>query len=139
MPVSRSAAATVAAFSPSGDPRGVFRVELALDPAARERGLMRRTGLVEGTGMLFVFPDEDERAFWMKDTLIPLDMLFADASGYIVSIARNVQSCAADPCPLVWSEHPAKFVLEVAGGALEALGIERGGRIELHDVPAARN
>src|SRR5262245_20865480 len=65
-------------------------VELALEvmhtPAGRERGMMYRDALAEGHGMLFVFPDESQRAFWMKNTLVPLDMVFIGRDGLIVGI-----------------------------------------------------
>lgn len=125
--------------SPSGEFRARIAIEIADDDAARQQGLMNRASVPDGTGMLFVFPDSQERTFWMKNVLIPLDMLFIDASGSIVSIAQNVRACEADPCPVISSERPARYVLELAGGATSRLGLERGGIVELHGVGPARN
>ena len=104
-----------------------FRVEVADDPAERARGLMFREELGPREGMLFVY--EDERpgiAFWMRNTLIPLDMIFADAEGVIVSVHANAVPLDETPVP---AGAPAQFVLEVPGGRAGALGIEAGDRL----------
>lgn len=100
-----------------------FDVELALTPAAQARGLMYRDSLPENGGMLFVFNRPVIRSFWMKNTYIPLDMLFIDSDGRIVNIHHN-----AIPHDLtsISSEQPALAVLELAGGTAERLGISAG-------------
>jgi len=96
-------------------------LEVASTPAAMERGLMYRTSLPESSGMLFVFPEDADHSFWMKNTLIPLDMLFIKADGTIVRIAANTKPLSEDPVP---SYEPVRAVLEIAGGRAAELGIK---------------
>jgi uncharacterized protein len=90
--------------------------EIADDDSERERGLMERTGLSESAGMLFIMDDETVLKFWMKNTLIPLDILFFDADHRFVS-AATMFPCKADPCPVTASAAPARFALEVPAGS----------------------
>lgn len=91
-----------------------FQVDVADSPAERARGLMGQTSLAPGTGMLFRFDDVATRSFWMKDTLIALDLISIRA-GRVAAIQR-LEPCRADPCPT--TETPeADSVLEVAAGA----------------------
>jgi uncharacterized membrane protein (UPF0127 family) len=94
----------------------VVAVEVASDDATREQGLMYRDNLADDHGMIFLFPQAGEYPFWMKNTLIPLDMIWMDAQHHIVHIARNVPPCKADPCPNVPPNAPASSVLELAAG-----------------------
>ena len=100
-----------------------FDVELALTDAERAKGLMFRKSMPNDRGMLFEFSDEAERAFWMKNTYISLDILYIDAKGKVVSISRNAQPFNETPLP---SNAPAKGVLELNGGLSERLGIQPG-------------
>ncbi len=120
---------TVTLRGPEGQSVTV-RAELADEPAEWERGLMGRAELPDGSGMLFIFPEERERTFWMKDTLVPLDVIFFSASGWFVSIA-TMQPCAADPCPTYLSAAPASMALEVSAGAAESWGVGEGWGIQL--------
>ena len=104
-------------------------VELARTPQERERGLMGRTKLGKRRGMLFVFGGLESLSFWMKDTLIPLDILYFDHNGTFISGA-TMQPCAADPCPSYPSEDPAQFALEVSAGFIEQQGVEAEWRLE---------
>lgn len=101
----------------------VFKVEIADDEPEREQGLMNRESLARDTGMLFQFEDMAVRSFWMRNTLIPLDILYLDDKGRIVSIARNAKPL--DETPLS-SIIPAKGVLEINGGQAAELGIMPG-------------
>ena len=92
------------------------RAELATTEPERERGLMLRTTLAELDGMLFVFETPGLHAFWMKDTLIPLDMLWLDANGKVVSIAESVPPCKTAQCPTYPPRAAASYVLEVNAG-----------------------
>src|SRR3712207_8837960 len=90
------------------------RVEIADDPFEQSRGLMYRTALAEDRGMLFVYPDEEERSFWMRNTLIPLSIAFMDSEGRIVDI-QDMKALDDDP-PHYVSAEPAKYALEVKIG-----------------------
>lgn len=100
-------------------------VEIANTIEERAVGLMYRTAMEEDQGMLFVFEDTKERSFWMKNTKIPLDILFFDENGIIVDIKENFQPCVADPCDHYYSK-PARYALEVNAGFVEENGIVVG-------------
>ena len=108
------------------DTRYVFTIELARTPEEMERGLMFRDRLQSDHGMLFLFPDEREVSFWMKNTLIPLDLIFADASGRILRIAERAVPLSTELIP---SQAPVRAVLEVNGGTAERLHIKVGDRL----------
>ena len=104
-----------------------YRVEVAADDASRARGLMFRDALAEGTGMLFIHDREERQAYWMKNTRIPLDILYFDASQRLVSQQRDVPPCSAgDRCPPYPSGAPALYVLELNAGEARRLGLEDG-------------
>lgn len=114
--------------------RHVVEVEVAATDASRTRGLMWRRELPGGKGMLFVFPGEGSvQSFWMRNTLIPLDMLFIDREGVIVGIVQN-----AVPRTLTSRSvgKPSKYVLEVPGGWTQEKGIRAGSKVEFHGVGA---
>ena len=100
-----------------------FEVELADDPEERRLGMMGRESLAENAGMLFDMGAPQEAGFWMKDTLISLDMLFIHEDGTILAIAKN-----AVPGSLrrIGPDMPVRAVLELNGGRSDALGIEPG-------------
>jgi uncharacterized protein len=109
-----------------------FSVEIADTDAARERGLMFRTQLADGHGMLFVYPDAQPRFFWMKNTLIPLDILFFDAHHRLINVSADTPPCKADPCTSYASAAPAQYVLELNAGAAANLGIKKADIFKLH-------
>jgi uncharacterized membrane protein (UPF0127 family) len=102
-------------------------VEIAATDAERERGLMGRAALAEDAGMLFVFDQEQQLSFWMKDTLIPLSIAYIDGGGHIVDI-QGMQPLDETPHP---SAGPARYALEVNQGFFAARGIQVGDRVEL--------
>jgi uncharacterized membrane protein (UPF0127 family) len=91
-------------------------VEVASDDPTREQGLMYRDHMADDRGMIFLFPQSGEYPFWMKNTLIPLDMIWMDADHRIVHIAHDVPPCKADPCPNYPPNAKASSVLELAAG-----------------------
>jgi uncharacterized membrane protein (UPF0127 family) len=103
-------------------------VEVVSTPEALARGLMYRTELADGHGMLFVFPEESDHRFWMKNTLIPLDMIFIGGDGVIVGIHRDATPLSTAP---VGVGRPSRYVLEVPGGWTARSGVAPGQRVEL--------
>lgn len=103
-----------------------INVEIASTNEERAKGLMAREMLEKDSGMLFVFDEDALRAFWMKNTLIPLDMIFLSADKKIVSITENVQPCENNPCKSYSSLNPAKYIIEIAGGEAMKHGIKIG-------------
>lgn len=100
-----------------------FTVELARTEAEQESGLMNRTYIPEKSGMLFIFPKNDLHVFWMKNTLIPLDMLWIDDHYKIVRIL-TAQPCISDPCTIYNPEFSASYVLEINAGVAAKYGIQ---------------
>jgi hypothetical protein len=115
-----------------------FDAEIAVTAAERSRGLMKRDALAKDRGMLFVFPEEGQHAFWMKNTLIELDIIFIAADRRVVSIARRAQPCRKDPCDLYRPEGSAAYVLEIAGGLADAYGFVAGDLVEFRGAGAGR-
>jgi uncharacterized membrane protein (UPF0127 family) len=104
----------------------VVHVELATDDETRAQGLMFRDQLRPGTGMLFFFPRDGEYPFWMKNTIIPLDMIWIDSNRKVAHIAPSVPPCRADPCPSYPPNAVSRYVLEVAGGVAREHGLKAG-------------
>src|SRR5213594_4620550 len=140
--VMRAAAAAALALAGCRDrgPVAVIRgpggaVEVSLEVAAtrveQERGLMYRTSLAEGRGMLFVFDADGNHSFWMKNTLIPLDLLFIARDGTVVGIHAN-----ATPLSManIQVGKPSRYVLEVPGGWAARHGIAAGAQVEFRGV-----
>ncbi len=107
-----------------------LQLELALDESSRMRGLMFREHLAPDHGMLFVFDDDREREFWMKNTLIPLDLLFFDAQGRLIAMQPNVQPCRQPHCPSYPSHQPARYVLELNAGSAQRLHLQLGEQLQ---------
>ena len=103
-----------------------FSVEIASTETARARGLMFRTHMAAGHGMLFIYPDAQPRHFWMKNTLIPLDILFFDAQRRLINVSADTPPCKRDPCPIYTSTAPAQYVLELHAGMAEKLNVKPG-------------
>lgn len=103
-----------------------FEVEVASDPASQQLGLMHRRELAPNAGMLFDFHKPAELSFWMKDTILPLDMLFIRSDGTISTIAPNAVPFSTTPIP---SAEPVRAVLEINGGRAHDLGIRAGDKI----------
>ena len=109
-----------------------YSVEVADDDQERARGLMFRDSLAEGRGMLFIHDREEPQAYWMKNTRIPLDILYFDAGLRLVSQQRGVPPCSAgDRCPPYPSRAPALYVLELNAGEARRLQLEDGTVLKL--------
>lgn len=112
----------------TGEVERRFEVEVADTPATRSQGLMHRQELAENAGMLFVFERPAEVGFWMRNTYIPLDMLFVDRHGEIVHIHHEARPHDET---LIRSGTPVTHVLEINGGLAARLGIETGQRMQI--------
>jgi len=107
-----------------------FKVEIADTTEERETGLMNRKYLEPDSGMLFLFKEEGEYNFWMKNVLIPLDMIWINESNRIVFIKNNAEPCRTKLCEFFNPNKKAKYVLEVNGGISKEVGIEIGDVVE---------
>lgn len=116
----------------SGQHRHAFTVELAVTSAQKSRGLMFRESLAPDAGMLFLYPEEGPVAMWMKNTLIPLDMLFIDARGRIASLHEGAVPHSR---MTISSAGPVIAVLEVQGGTVARLGLSVGDRVRAPGLP----
>jgi uncharacterized membrane protein (UPF0127 family) len=111
-------------------------VEIADTEEKRARGLMFREYMAPADGMIFLFDEPGNYPFWMKNTLIPLDMLWLDSQAHIVSIARSVPPCKADPCPSYPPSGTATYVIEVVSGFARQHDLKVGDAVKLEGVPA---
>ena len=107
-----------------------IHAEVATDDDTRARGLMFRDRIPEGTGMLFVFPQSGDYPFWMKNTLVPLDMIWLDEQRRVVHVAHDVPPCKADPCPNYPPGANAKYVLELGGGQARKHRVDNGATLK---------
>jgi uncharacterized membrane protein (UPF0127 family) len=115
-----------------------FAVEIADDEASRQRGLMFRDDLPAERGMLFIFEREQPLAFWMKNTRIPLDILYFDDDRKLVSLAAGVPPCTTPQCPSYPSDAPARYTLELKAGTARKLGAARGDELVFApEIPGA--
>ena len=103
-----------------------FRVELAATEGTRRTGLMHRRALANEAGMLFIFPNSARHSFWMKNTLIPLDMLFIASDGRIVYVHHMAQPHSLTP---IAPPQDARAILEINGGLSRRLGIAAGDQV----------
>jgi uncharacterized membrane protein (UPF0127 family) len=108
-----------------------FPVELARTSAEQAKGLMFRRELGQDQGMLFIYDREEKQSFWMKNTLIPLDIIWINQDKEIVFISDNAQPCQKYPCPVINPGQKARYVWEIPGGRARAIGLKPGDQLEL--------
>jgi len=121
-----------------------FDLELAADPASRERGLSGRDAIDARGGMLFVFPDDAPRAFWMRDCKVDMDVAFLDRTGRVVAVHRmraeppRQPHESADQYLLRLRRYPslgpARFAVELRAGTLAQLGLSAGSRVDVTGI-----
>lgn len=116
----------------AGGARHEVRVEVARTEADRSRGLMYRASLDDDAGMIFLFDESAEHSFWMMNTLVPLDMVFAADDGRIVGIVERAEPRTTTSRSV---GAPSRYVLEVNGGWCAAHGVRPGDRLRLENVP----
>lgn len=110
----------------------VFRLEVARTPQDRARGLMGRESLARDAAMIFVYADEAHRSFWMKNTLIPLDIIFIDSELTVVDVqTMRPEHETAPDLPVYTSDAPALYAVEVSEGRAAGCGIEPGDTVTL--------
>ena len=119
---------TATITAPTGSPRVVLRVEIARTDAERGRGLMYRRSLAAKAGMVFLYPSDHRGGYWMKNTLIPLDIAFYDARGKILRIL-TMQPCRRDPCRVYDPKVAYRAALEVNAGSFRRWGVRAGDRV----------
>lgn len=120
--------------APDGSAVAIVSVEIADTSSARELGLMYRKKLDENDGMIFLFPTSQHLTFWMKNTVIPLDMIFAASNGKVVGIVRNAEPFSESP---VGPDTDAQYVLEVNGGFAERHHVEVGDTMQFSGFSAS--
>jgi uncharacterized membrane protein (UPF0127 family) len=108
----------------------IFIVEVATSPSQRQLGLMHRESLRENGGLLMVFNREHKVSIWMKNVLIPLDVVWISSTGEVVD-SRSLPVCQANPCSIYQPEQPARYVLEVAAGQFP---LKIGDKVEIIDA-----
>lgn len=115
--------------TPSGT---IVQAEIADTPQKRAAGLMYRDHLKKDHGMMFFFDQAQEWTFWMKNTLIPLDLIWMDEKKRVIHIERNVPICTRtdDSCPQYRPNDGAMYVLEIAAGTVDGLKIEKGTKLQ---------
>ena len=103
-----------------------FRVEVAVSATEKSRGLMYRSSLPDGQGMVFGYDPPRPVSFWMKNVRFSLDLLFFDRDGCLLGHYDRVPPCTASPCPLYPFQKPTSWVLELPAGTRERLAVEPG-------------
>ncbi len=108
-----------------------FGVQLAKTQQQRESGLMFKKNLDKNSGMLFIFEKEGDYSFWMKNTFIPLDIIWINENKEVVFISKNNNPCFEGRCPLINPGKTASYVLEINGGMAERIGLVVGKKAEI--------
>ena len=103
-----------------------FNIELADSKEERRQGLMFREKMDAGKGMLFIFDKQGFYSFWMKNTLIPLDIIWINEDKKVVVISKNAQPCAPDECVSINPKKEARYVLELNAGIADKIGLKIG-------------
>ncbi len=137
IPQAQASALPVKGLGTISTPTGTtIYVEIADSPDTRAKGLMFRPSMAPDRGMLFLFPESGDHAFWMKNTLISLDMFWLDESGTILHLEENVPICTRkdDGCPRYQSPHKSLQILELNAGMAKKLGLAVGHQLTI-DLP----
>jgi hypothetical protein len=118
-------------YSKNNEPIITIDIELADNEYDRQLGLMKRKSMEENQGMIFIFPDEDQRSFWMRNTFISLDMIFVNSNKEIVTIHKNTRVLSDQSYP---SSAPVIYVVEVVAGFTDKYNIKEGDKISWMDI-----
>lgn len=109
-----------------------YKVELAQTKQEQAKGLMYIEHLDQDAGMLFIFNKQSPHYFWMKNTKIPLDIIWINEKNQVIYINKNTPPCKQDPCPTYGIDTPVKFVLEINAGEADKIGLKKGDDIEIY-------
>ena len=120
---------TASFLDKSGKTFSSFDIEIAETPEKLQAGLMYRDSLASNQGMLFLFDNDEIRSFWMKNTYLPLDIVFINADSLVVSVSHNTVPFSEDK---INSEGPSRYVLEINAGQAEKLNIVPGQKLIWH-------
>ena len=107
-------------------------VELAQTDSEKSRGLMFREHLDSNKGMLFIYNEETDLSFWMKNVLIPLDIVWINSEQEVVLISENVQPCHREPCSIISPDAKVRYVLEMNSFKSREMGLRAGDKLEIH-------
>lgn len=107
-----------------------FIAEIADTPELTSRGMMYRESISKNFAMLFIFDKENPQGFWMKNTLVHLDIIYLNKHKEIVNIHHNVPPCKSPPCQSYYSVKPSKYVVEIQGGLSKKMKLKKGDTIE---------
>jgi uncharacterized membrane protein (UPF0127 family) len=116
-----------------------FHVELAVTPEERTRGLMQRNYLGPDKGMLFIFENEGDYPFWMKNTSIPLDIIWISGNKEVVAINRNSRPCGENPCLLMSPGRKSRYVLEINAGLSQKINLKMGEQVKFVNLNVSSN
>ena len=108
-----------------------FKVEIASTSEELSKGLMFRENLEKDSGMLFIFPEENFHSFWMKNTLIPLDIIWINSDKEIVFIKHDAKHCQENNCESFTTNETAKYVLELNAGTAEKINLSGGDNLKI--------
>lgn len=117
--------------------KNCFNVETSVTAQEKEKGLMERVSLPQNAGMLFVYGDDDIRRFWMKNTLIPLDIIWLDKNKQIIFIKHSAEPCLQDPsaeCPIIFPMGVARYVLEINSGISQKINLKEGDQAKFKGI-----
>lgn len=112
--------------------KGCFNVEIADEANERVNGLMGRENLDKDDGMLFIFDKEEVQGFWMKNTLISLDIIWIGSNNEVVYIKKGTIPCVEEDCEIYFSNESALYVLEINAGMVEKFEIKEGDKVEIN-------
>ncbi|MEK6918405.1 MAG: DUF192 domain-containing protein [Nanoarchaeota archaeon] len=111
-----------------------FQISLQKTPEERKAGLMYNTGIRDDQGMLFLFEEEGKHGIWMKNMIIPLDILWLDKNGVVVFHTNNTQPCKGEVCPTITNNESALYVLEINAGMAKKQGITIGSKASINII-----
>lgn len=115
-----------------------FEAELAKTKAEKRKGLKERKNLDKDKAMLFSYPQERKLSFWMKDVLIPLDIIWLSKNKEVIKIKHKAQPCKSEPCPAFKPKAKSQYVLEIKGGRAKEIGLKKGKELNFNEKSSSK-